>query len=142
MKHQISGLLFIRLDTEYWLRISLMSEIRSVVPAPARRLCSYIRDPRRRSVFFPNEFFQPTYLHREEGESIPGTSSSTSSSRLGKKKTICPWKIRFKKLVSGIYVRLNFFSLRCPSHDILYVEKTSIPAKPNPYANGGPDGLD
>jgi len=35
-----------------------------------RRVCSYIRDKDRASVFFPNEFFEMTYLHRDDGETI------------------------------------------------------------------------
>jgi len=35
-----------------------------------KRICSYIRDARNRSIFFPNEFFKSTYLHRNNSESI------------------------------------------------------------------------
>ena len=30
-----------------------------------RRLCSFIRDPKNASVFFPNEFFKSTYVQRD-----------------------------------------------------------------------------
>ena len=35
-----------------------------------RRICSFIREPKNSSIFFPNEFFKPTYLQRETSESI------------------------------------------------------------------------
>merc|ERR1719334_2474746 len=35
-----------------------------------KRICSYIRDTKNSSIFFPNEFFKPTFLHRNNTESI------------------------------------------------------------------------
>ena len=35
-----------------------------------RRICNFVRDPKNRSIFFPNEFFKSTYVHRENGEMI------------------------------------------------------------------------
>jgi len=35
-----------------------------------KRICSYIRDSKNCSIFFPNEFFKSTFLHRNNSESI------------------------------------------------------------------------
>ena len=35
-----------------------------------RRICTFIREPRNASIFFPNEFFKATYLPRETSETV------------------------------------------------------------------------
>jgi len=35
-----------------------------------KRICNYVRDSKNSSIFFPNEFFKPTFLHRNNSESI------------------------------------------------------------------------
>ena len=35
-----------------------------------KRICNYVRDNKNASIFFPNEFFKSTYLHRTTSESI------------------------------------------------------------------------
>jgi len=35
-----------------------------------RRILNFIRDPKNKSIFFPNEFFKSTYVHRETSEQI------------------------------------------------------------------------
>ena len=35
-----------------------------------KRICNFVRDPKNSSIFFPNEFFKSTYLHRASGETI------------------------------------------------------------------------
>ena len=41
-----------------------------IFPKMFRRVCNYIRDQKRKSIFFPNEFFKETFLHREDAETI------------------------------------------------------------------------
>ena len=35
-----------------------------------RRVCSFVRDQKNSSVFFPNEFFKPTFVQRDNSESV------------------------------------------------------------------------
>ena len=35
-----------------------------------KRICTFIREPKNASIFFPNEFFKPTFLEREARETV------------------------------------------------------------------------
>ena len=35
-----------------------------------RRICSFIREPKNSSIFFPNEFFKPTFVERKNSETV------------------------------------------------------------------------